>query len=326
MTKLFIRIVITALLFYLIFQSVDVDHRKLLDTIKQINYWLLVPAVLLQFISTLVAACRWYLIMHILEFGQSLFYYIGSYFKGTFFNQALPTSIGGDAVRILDAGKLGNGHKEAFYGVFIDRVVGLSGLMVLNLVAIVLSPELLPRGIQWVIALIASGGIVGVIVLLLLRRLQWLTKIRITRVFYHISNRMNRVYHSIGSAGIQTGLSLLIHLLAMGGIFMIGKSVGIEMPFLTFLVLVPPALLLTIIPVSLAGWGVRESAMIGLFLFVNVDKTLVLAMSMLYGILLIVASLPGLYFYITGHTHRIQQLTRELGEELTEELSGETEE
>ncbi|MGW8247043.1 MAG: lysylphosphatidylglycerol synthase transmembrane domain-containing protein [Acidiferrobacterales bacterium] len=325
MTKLFLRLVITVLLFVLIFRSLDVDHRRLLDVIQNINYGLLIPAILLQVVSTLVASYRWYLIMHVLEFGQSLFFYIGSYFKGTFFNQALPTSIGGDAVRILDIGTLGSGHKEAFYGVFIDRVIGLSGLMILNLIAILLSPDLLPPGLQWVIALIASGGIVGVVALLLLKNFQWLTRLKITRMFHHISNRMNRVYHSPISAAIQTGLSLLIHLLTLGAVFLIGRSIGIELSFLTFLVLVPPALLLTIVPVSLAGWGVRETALIGLFQYVNGDKTLVLAMSMLFGLMLIVAALPGLYFYLTGHTHRFKQLSREskeLAEEITEEITG----
>ena len=324
MIKIIIRIVITALLFFLIFRSVELG--SVLDVIREIDLVFLLPALLLQVGSTLVAAYRWFLIMHLLDFGQSLFYYIGSYFKGTFFNQALPTSIGGDAMRILDAGKLGSGHKEAFYGVFIDRIVGLSGLLILNLIAIILSPDLLPRGIQWMIALIALSGISGVVVLLLLQQLNWLTRYRITRMFHHISRRMNRVYHSIASAGVQTGLSLAIHLLAMGCIYLIGRSVGLDLPFLTYLVLVPPALLLTIIPVSLAGWGVRESAMIGLFLLISADKTVVLSMSLLYGVLLIIVSLPGLYFYITGHTHKLQELSKELTDELSEELSGDKQE
>lgn len=324
MIKIFIRIIITALLFFLIFRSVE--FGSVMGVFREIQPEFLLPAVLLQLASTLVAAYRWFLIMHVLNFGQSLYYYIGSYFKGTFFNQALPTSIGGDAVRILDAGKLGSGHKEAFYGVFIDRVVGLSGLLILNLVAIVLSPDLLPRGIQWVIALIALAGISGVIVLLLLQKLNWLTRYKLTRMFHHISGRMNRVYQTAASAGTQTGLSITIHLLAMGCVYLIGRSVGLDLPFLTYLVLVPPALLLTIIPVSLAGWGVRESAMIGLFLLISADKTVVLSMSLLYGVLLIITALPGLYFYVTGHTHRLQELSRELTDELSEELSGEKQE
>ena len=303
------------------------DQQRLLETLQNINYGLLIPAIALQIVSTLVASYRWFLIMRTLNFGQSFFFYVGSYFKGTFFNQALPTSIGGDAVRILDAGTLGHGHKEAFYGVFIDRVIGLSGLMILNLIAISISPDLrqlLPDGFQWVIILIASGGVIGVVVLLLLRHLHWLTRHKITRVFHHISIRMNRVYRTPKSAIVQTVLSLLIHLLTLSSVFLIARSLGLDLPFLTFLVLVPPALLLTIVPVSLAGWGVRESAMIWLFKTVNNEPTLILAMSMLYGLLLIVAALPGLYFYITGHTYRFKELSKELTEELTDEITGDS--
>jgi len=327
LTKLFLRLVITVLLFVLIFRSLNVDHQRLLETLQQLDYTLLIPAIVLQIISTLVASYRWFVIMRTLDFGQSFFFYIGSYFKGTFFNQALPTSIGGDAVRILDAGNLGRGHKEAFYGVFIDRIVGLSGLMILNLIAITISPnlnKLFPPGFNWVIILIACGGVIGVIVLLLLQRMEWLTRFKVTRVFHHISVRMNRVYHSPASALFQTGLALTIHLLTLGSIYLIGRSLGIELSFLTFLVLVPPALLLTIVPVSLAGWGVRESAMIWLFKQVHTEPTLVLAMSMLYGLLLIVAALPGLYFYITGHSYRFKELSKELTEELTDEITGDT--
>lgn len=318
MAKLVIRIAITALLFYLISRSVDL--RDVVDVIRQLDYALLLPALLLQFASTLVAAYRWYLIMQVLQFGQTLSYYIGSYFKGTFFNQALPTSIGGDAIRVLDTGKLGNGHKEAFYGVFIDRVVGLSGLLILNLGAILLSPDVLPRGMQLLVASIAVGGITGVIVLLVLRKFEWLTRFKVTRMFHHISNRMGQVYHSATSSVAQTLLSLTIHLLAMGCIFLIGRSVGLELPFLSFLVLVPPALLLTILPVSLAGWGIRESALIGLFLLVGADRAQVLTMSLMYGVLVLVTSLPGLYFYLAGHSSRLQELAKEI-EEMTDELS-----
>jgi len=303
--KLIARILITALLFYLIFRSVDM--KGVLEELKSIDAAFLALALLFQLLSTLVASYRWYLIMHLLGFGQTLYYYVGSYFKGTFFNQALPTSIGGDAVRVLDAGKIGKGHKEAFYGVFIDRVIGLSGLMLLNLIALIASPDLLPSGIQMLIGLIAVAGIVGVGVLLMLRHLQWLTRYKVTRMFHHISGRLALVFHTIRSTAAQTGLSLVIHFLTMASVFSVGKSLGMELPFLTFLVLVPPALLLTVIPVSLAGWGVRESAMIGLFLLLKSgvpEKTTVLSMSLVYGLLLIVVSIPGLYFYVTGHRHR----------------------
>jgi uncharacterized membrane protein YbhN (UPF0104 family) len=90
----------------------------------------------------------------------------------------------------------------------------------------------------------------------------------------------------------------LIHFVSMLAVYFLGIGVGLNYGLLTFLVLVPPVMLLTIAPISLAGWGVREGGMIGLFMLVGADKTLVLSMSVLYGLILIAASLPGLYLFL----------------------------
>ena len=70
------------------------------------------------------------------------------------------------------------------------------------------------------------------------------------------------------------------------------------MSFQIFLIAIPPVFLLTIVPISLAGWGIREGAMVGIFMLVGADETKVLAMSILYGMLLIIASIPGAYFWV----------------------------
>jgi hypothetical protein len=64
--------------------------------------------------------------------------------------------------------------------------------------------------------------------------------------------------------------------------------------------IVPPALVLTVIPISIAGWGVREGALVGLFSLIGADRTVVLMMSVMYGILLILVSLPGLVVFLRG--------------------------
>ena len=65
----------------------------------------------------------------------------------------------------------------------------------------------------------------------------------------------------------------------------------------------PPALVLTVFPISVAGWGVREGALVGLFSLIGADKTAVLMMSLLYGLTLIIVSLPGLVTYLKGRHH-----------------------
>ena len=72
---------------------------------------------------------------------------------------------------------------------------------------------------------------------------------------------------------------------------------------LTYLVIVPPVILFTVIPVSVAGWGVREGAMVTLFAMIGADKAAVLAMSIIFGFILIAASVPGLLVYLQGRHH-----------------------
>ena len=122
MIKTIIKLIITVLIFALIFRSVDISSVG--SAVRSVDMSLVVFAFIIQLLSTLVASYRWFLIMKALQFGQDFGFYCRSYFKGTFFNQGLPTTIGGDALRVLDVANLGFRKRESFYGVFIDRIVG----------------------------------------------------------------------------------------------------------------------------------------------------------------------------------------------------------
>ena len=305
-----IKVLVSVALFVLIFRSIHI--REVLDVVRTINPWLLLPALGLQILSALIAALRWYMIMHELNFGEKPGFYVRSYFKGTFFNQALPTSIGGDALRVLEAAKVGGGKREAFYGVFIDRIVGLLGLLLLNLLAIFFGPKLfLPKYpvVHYTVIAMALFGFFGVFVLTLLGNLNWLMRNRVTRIIHTLSLRIRAVYRSTRTIAIQTTLSVVIHLLSMMTVYLIGTAVGLEYNLLVYLVVVPPVILLTLIPVSLAGWGVRETGMVGLFLLINADKAAVLSMSLIYGLTLVAASMPGLYFFLLGRQRKLEGAT-----------------
>jgi uncharacterized protein (TIRG00374 family) len=276
------------------------DFGSVADVLKDVVPRLLGLALFFQLISTAVAAWRWRLVMRPLGYPMNLSFYMQSYFKGSFFNQGLPTSIGGDAIRVLDVAREGYGTGEAFIGVFIDRVLGLVGLLLLNLAANALAPDLLPPGVFLTINLLVGAGLCGFVVLLMLRRFDLLQRWNVSRLFHDASQRLAQVLARPRDLGVQFGLSVLVHALSMVAIFLIGRSVGMEQSLGAFMVIVPPVILLTLVPVSLAGWGVREGAMIGLFALVGAPKAAVLSMSILYGLTLIVSSLPGFYVYITG--------------------------
>ncbi|WP_228767039.1 MULTISPECIES: lysylphosphatidylglycerol synthase transmembrane domain-containing protein [Thiomicrorhabdus] len=291
-----IKILLSAAIIGFIFYKFPMD--SVWDTILSANIGLLLAALAFQILSQTVAAYRWSLIMGILKFDHPFSFYFRSYFKGSLFNQMLPTSVGGDAYRIAELTAHGGLVQEAFYGVFIDRIVGLFGLLLLNLLANLIESDLLPEEVFWSINIVILLAISGLIVLLLIRKVHLLQRYKVTRFFFFLSERSRLIYRTPKRINQQIGLSILIHLLSMIAIFGIGHSVGINEPLVTYLVLIPPAILLTILPISFAGWGVREGALVALFLLIGVDQTQVLAMSLLYGVILILSALPGLYFYL----------------------------
>lgn len=295
--KLFISIAIVTFILY------KLDFSAVWQTMLGANISLLAAALIMQLLSQTVAAYRWYLIMDFMKFPFAFGFYFKSYFKGSLFNQVLPTSIGGDAYRVAEVATKAkdtqeNAVKEAFYGVFIDRVVGLVGLLLLNLFANLFHADLLPDGVFMAINVIILSALVGLVVLAGIHKFEVFNRTKITRLFYQLSERFRLIYKTPKRISQQLGLSVLIHLFSMIAIFGIGHSLGINEPLVTYLLLVPPAILLTILPISFAGWGLREGALIGLFLLIGIDETLVLAMSLLYGITLIIAALPGLVFFI----------------------------
>ena len=294
--KNIIKLIITLIIFYYLFQGVNfalLFHLLL----KSHGGWILV-ALLVQLTSTYLAAYRWFKISQMLIFKERLSFYVQSYFKGTFFNQVLPSSIGGDAVRLLDLTHKGYDKKEAFYGVFVDRVVGLVGLLVLNLVASLLFFGTFEENFSLLIISIATAGIVGFASLFHLHRITFLANYKFLNLFVRLANRLNQLYVSKSLLLKHIAVSVVVHFFSVLTMYGLSLALSLELNFQTLLIAVPPVFLLTIVPLSLAGWGIREGAMVGIFMLVGADQTKVLAMSILYGLLLIISALPGSYFWI----------------------------
>ena len=221
-----------------------------------------------------------------------------SYFKGTFFNQVLPSSIGGDAVRMIDLTRKGYNKKEAFYDVFVDRVIGLVGLLVLNFIASIIFYGTFPSDFSRLIIFISLAGIAGFFSLFLFQRMHFLAKYKLLNLLHRLSVRLNDLYSSKSVLIKHIAISVAVHFLSVLTIYGISLSIDAHISFQMLLIAVPPVFLLTIVPISLAGWGIREGAMVGIFMLVGANPTKVLAMSILYGLLLIISALPGSYFWI----------------------------
>ncbi len=284
-------------LFAFWFLSKKLDYSRLPELFYSMSYPLLALAMVFQFLSTFISGFRWKLVMEALGFKQSFMFYQSLYFKGFFFSQALPGSVGGDAIRLLALKDEGYGIGDSLYGIFIDRVVGLTGLLIISLIALLFAPSYLHDGIKYAVFMISFGGLVGFVGLLFLHKGINLENTKL-RVLHKLSVKFYAVYEGANRSAMQIGLSVAIHFFSILCVYMISVASGLGVEFGAFLCLMPLVILLTILPISFAGWGVREGAMVGLFAMSGANKEAIMAVSIAYGVILIVSSLPGLVAWI----------------------------
>jgi len=280
------------------FLSKKLNYSQLPELFYSMNYYLLALAVVFQFASIAIAAYRWKFVMRSLGFGGNFAFYQNLYFKGFFFSQALPGSVGGDAIRLLALKDAGYKVGDSLYGIFIDRVVGLTGLLLISLFALFFAPAYLTDTIKYTVFMISFGGLVGFVGLLFVHKLFDFERIPKLRIIGELSRRFFKVYEDTYKAAKQVALSVAIHLLSLLCVYSISVAANLGVEFGAFLCLMPLVILLTILPISFAGWGVREGAMVGLFAMSGASKEAIMAVSIAYGVILIASSLPGFFAWI----------------------------
>ena len=86
----------------------------------------------------------------------------------------------------------------------------------------------------------------------------------------------------------------------IAGVYMIARAFGVDLPLYAFMVIMPPVILLTIIPISLAGWGVREVSMVSLLSYSGIAQETALSISIIFGFTYVIQGLLGLYFFINS--------------------------
>ena len=200
------------------------------------------------------------------------------------YGEVLPSTVGGDVVRTAMLARM-VGLRLATLSVILDRVTGLAMLLVMMLALLpLLAWRIENMSAVAGLAAIGIGGIAALSALLLLSGSMpsWLPKA--ASLLPEFTARVREALFSRALRLQVVGSGLLVQLFSVALFFVLGRSVGVPLAFLDCLLLVPPALLLSALPVSLSGWGVREGTLAGMFALVGVPPTDTVAVSILYGL------------------------------------------
>jgi glycosyltransferase 2 family protein len=214
-----------------------------------------------------------------------------------FFNQTLPSSVGGDAMRIWLLGKQSN-WRVASYSVLLDRVIGVVALAIIVALCLPWTFQLVhdPVG-RSALLVIGLGSIVGWCVFLALgwQRLHILQRWTPTRHLAATATVAADILRSPGAVVPIFLLSELIHVLTALAAWCVAHSIDADLSFLNALFLVLPVVLVAVVPISIAGWGVREGAMVAAFAYAGLPQSDGLLVSILFGVsYLVLGALGGL--------------------------------
>ena len=297
-----IKILVSAALLYLALRKVNfADLAARLDLTSAA--WLAL-AVALTFLQIFVGVLRWRIVSAEcgapLPLRQAMRYNV----IGTFFNQTLPSSIGGDAVRLWLVARNGAGWRAATYSIFVDRAVGLIALAVIIVASLPWSSHLIsdPYG-RSALILIDFAALAGGAGFLLLGVLPWpwLKHWWGTHHIHACAVIANRVIFSRKNEPAIAILSLLVHFLAVVIAWCVVQSITAPVGFDQTFLLIPPVMLVTMLPISIAGWGVREATMGLAFGYAGLVTNEGVNISLLYGgVSFIVGAFGGLVWILSA--------------------------
>ena len=220
-----------------------------------------------------------------------------------FFSQTLPSSVGGDAMRIWLLGKQTD-WRVAAYSVFLDRVMGVFALATLVVVCLPWSFELVRNPVgRSALLVIGLGSIVAALVFIGLAwdRLRILQRWSPTRHLAAMATVAVTIARSRRALAPIFMLSITIHLFTAVAAWCAARSVGANLSLLNSLLLVLPVVLVTIVPISIAGWGVREGAMVAAFAYADLPQSDGLIVSLLFGAgFLVLGMIGGLVWILTN--------------------------
>jgi len=257
-----VKILISVALLYFSLRKVNLYDLAARIRVESLGW--LGLAIAITFLQIFLGVLRWREISGEcgapLETRQAMRYNV----IGTFFNQTLPSSIGGDAVRLWLVARNGAGWRAATYSIFVDRAVGLIALALLILATLPWSYQLIsdPNGRSGLILLDAAAlaGGLGFLVLGMLPW-PWLKTWWATHHVHACAVIANRVIFSRDRGPKIAVLSMLIHIVTVVIAWCVVQSIAAPATFGQVFQLLPPVMLITMLPISIAGWGVREATM-----------------------------------------------------------------
>lgn len=297
-------VISTALIYYILNKT---DLGEIWASVKSANLWILLASFSLHAVGYYASAYRWRILALAQKMDLSVSYLVESYAVAMFFNNILPTTIGGDAVRAYDSWRKGYPKLKSIATVAVERFIGMFALVVFAVVAVALTGEIsnrVPYLWLWVTLCFISMWLVLQGIFLQQGKAKILTKIFELpglKIFNKLVKKFADAFVSFRGKNkeliLSLALSLLLQINVIFHYYLISKALGLEVPFIKFWVIIPIAIFVQMIPVSINGIGIRENLYVFFLGLYGVSTASAIAFSWIaYGMILILGIFGGMLY------------------------------
>ncbi len=278
------------------------DLGTVVSRLAQMRFGWVLLAVAISVVQVAVLAWRWRFTAGCLGVDLSYTAAWREYYLSIFLNQVMPGGVVGDVSRAWRQARVQTRQREpagpAVRAVIFERLSAQAVMTAVALVSLLALPVIVNRGSRLVLFGAGAVAVLIVIAMVVWMRRQSSAQSLVGQVLAdldaaHLSGPVFAA--QLVSAAIVVGTYLVTYLTA-------ARAVGMDTPLPVLLPLVAPVLMSMLIPVTVAGWGLREGAAAVLWGAVGLTAADGVLVSVAYGLLVLIGSLPGALFLMRPGT------------------------
>lgn len=294
-----ILIVVILLLF-------KVNAKDIGRTIQDSNLLWIVAAGALHIIGLLLSAYRWQVLLSVHDVKAPLWDLIQSYLIGGFFNNFLPTRVGGDVYRMVDSKRYSGTLLRPFAVIIVERLSGIYGLLLIGVAAVSLYPRFHEvRALAIALFALAIGGLLAILVFYGSERFgEWLKRMASklpAKFSAHILGIFDAFWHFSKSKSVVLYaffLGLLLQFNVILYYFFIAQGLGMNLSLMEASIVMPILICIQLLPLTPNGIGVREFSYIYLMKPFGVSEAQAVAFSIWDYVLTFAYGLIGGILYL----------------------------
>ena len=301
-----VRLAVTAAI--LAYLSTRIDMADAARAVGAISRPHLAAVLLLVAVDRAVMILRWVLLLRASGIAISVADATRLFLVSSFVGSFLPAGVGGDAARAYGLAREATTGSEALASVAVDRVLGVLSLVSMGVAGLVAwAPE--GRSDWRLMGAVMVIGVAGVGAFWADQWLRWVVPAHrheraITRRVLRLSDAVSRYRHRRGVLAHVMGWSVVVQLLRISQAYLLGLGLGLTVPFSYFLLFMPVALLMLLLPVSISGFGVPQAAIVWLLRPMGVADSAAFALSTLIVLTGLAGNLPGLWLWLRSRGGR----------------------